>query len=123
MTASGLSPDGSLLLTRAPGQLFQITPLDGGPTVPIRGLQPNERPLRWTADGRSLFIGTQRGFPARVWRLDLETGRRDLWKEFTPGDPAGITFVQPVSISADGNTILFSYSHNLADLYVAEGLK
>jgi serine/threonine protein kinase/Tol biopolymer transport system component len=123
VTAVGLSPDGGLLLTQTPGQGFGITPLDGGPTVPIRGLEVNERPMRWTADGRFLFIGTDRGFPARVWRVDLATGRRELWKEFTPGDPAGITLTRPVSISADGSTILFSYGHNLSDLYVAEGLK
>lgn len=80
-------------------------------------------PLRWTADGRSLFVGTERGLLARVFRLDLATGRHELWKEFTPGDPAGITDLSPAAISADGNTVLVSYGHNLSDVYVAEGLK
>jgi hypothetical protein len=80
-------------------------------------------PLR-TADGRSLFFSSSIDtFPARVYRLDLATGRRELWKEFMPSDPTGITNIGPSAISADGKTILFGYSHTLSDLYVAEGLR
>jgi prolyl oligopeptidase PreP (S9A serine peptidase family) len=80
--------------------------------------------LRFTADGRSLFFRTSaREFPARVFRLDLPTGRREVWKELMPGDPAGITTMSPAAISDDGQTVLFMYARSLADLYVAEGLK
>ena len=40
-----------------------------------------------------------------------------------PSDPTGITGMGPNSISADGKTILFAYSHTLSDLYVADGLR
>jgi serine/threonine protein kinase len=123
VTGRLVSPDGKFLLTETPGKGYGLAPLEGGPSVPIRGLEPNETPLRWTADGRSLFVGGDREIPARVYRLDLATGRREVWKEFTPGDPTGITGIGPSSISADGNTILFGYFHILSDLYVAEGLK
>ena len=123
VTASAVSPDGKFLLTNTAGKGFGVTPLEGGPSVPVRGIEPNDRPLRWTADGRSLFVGSVRDLPARVFRVDLATGRRELWKEFTPGDPTGITGIGADSISADGNTILFGYFHILSDLYVAEGLR
>ena len=123
VTARAVSPDGKFLLTETAGKGFGVTPLEGGPSVPVRGIEPNDRPLRWTADGRSLFVGSTRDLPARVFRVDLATGRRELWKEFTPGDPTGITGSGASSISADGNTILFGYFHILSDLYVAEGLR
>jgi hypothetical protein len=123
VTAVALSPDGKLLLTETPGQGFGLAPLEGGPSTPVRGLEPTEKPLRWTADGRSLFVASRRELPVRVFRLDLSTGRRELWKEFVPGDATGITGMGADSISADGNTILFGYFHTLADLYVAEGLR
>ena len=44
----------------------------------------------------SLRQQLERAFPARVFRLDLATGRRELWKEFMPGDPTGITSIGPV---------------------------
>jgi serine/threonine protein kinase/Tol biopolymer transport system component len=119
-----VSPDGRLLLTETPGQEFALTPLEGGPPQPIRGLETTDQPLRWAGDGRSLFLASSKDlFPARVYRLDLATGHRDVWKEFMPGDRTGITSLGPSAISADGKTILFGYSHTLSDLYIAEGLK
>ncbi len=124
VTAILVSPDGKFLLTRTAGQPYGLTPLEGGPSQPIRGLEPTDDPLGWAADGRALFFASSKDFfPARVYRLDLATGRRELWKEFMPGDPTGITNIGPASISADGKTIVFGYSHILSDLYVAEGLK
>ncbi|MEP6994945.1 MAG: protein kinase, partial [Acidobacteriota bacterium] len=128
-----VSPDGKLLLTQTPTREFALVPLEGagagggtggGSPEPIRGLEQTDQPLRWTADGRALFLASSKDkFPARVYRLDLATGRREVWKEFMPGDPTGITSLGPSEISADGKTILFGYSHTLSDLYIAEGLR
>jgi Tol biopolymer transport system component len=118
-----LSPDGSSLVTESPEGLA-LTPLEGGPSRPIPGMQQGDRPLRFAPDGRSVFLRTNaRGLPAQVFRLDLSTGRREIWKVFAPGDPAGITTLSPAAISADGQTVLFIYGRSLADLYLAEGLK
>jgi Tol biopolymer transport system component len=118
-----LSPDGASLVTQTPEGLA-LTPLEGGPSRPIPGVAPGDRPLRFTADGRSLFLrsGT-REFPARVFRLDVSTGRREVWKELMPGDPAGITTLSAAAISEDGKTVLFIYARALSDLYLADGLK
>jgi eukaryotic-like serine/threonine-protein kinase len=122
--ASALSPDGKSYLARTREGEFFLAPLQGGPSRPIRGLEPTDRPLRWTSDGRALFVRrTVRELPARVYRVDIETGRRELWKEFTPADPAGIWNITPAAISADGQIILFNYFRTLSDLYLAEGMK
>ena len=124
VVAMALSPDGTSIVTRTKEQAFAVTPLDGGPSRPIPGLEVGDTPLRFTADGRSLFLRSgARGFPARVFRLDVATGRREVWKELMPGDPAGITLLSPEAISEDGKTVLFTYARSLADLYLAEGLK
>jgi eukaryotic-like serine/threonine-protein kinase len=123
VVASLLSPDGkSLLIVTEQG--FASTPLGGGPSRPIPGLEPGDRPLQWTSDGRSLFVGhRKRDLPARVFRVDAETGRREVWKELMPADAAGIQELGPWAISPDGETILFLYSRSLSELYLAEGLK
>ena len=118
-----LSPDGTSLVTRTPEGLA-LTALEGGASRPIPGVFAGERPLRFTADGRSLFLRSDsREFPARVFRLDVATRRREVWKELMPGDPAGITLLSPAAISDDGKTILFGYARSLSDLYLAQGLK
>jgi eukaryotic-like serine/threonine-protein kinase len=124
VTGRLLSPDGKSLVVGTPEQGFSIVPLQGGPARPIPGLESTDRPLRWAADGRFLFVGSaRREFPARVFRVDAATGGRELWKELMPADPAGLTLLAPSAISADGKTILFSFGQSLAELYVAEGFK
>ena len=60
---------------------------------------------------------------ARIFRLDIATGKRDLWKELTPPDSAGISNVAPPAIAADGKTYAYSYNRILSDLFLAEGVK
>ena len=124
VVASLLSPDGKSLLIRTSDKGFVLTPMEGGPSRAVPGLEPEDRPLRWASDGRTVFAGEARhALPARVFRVDSETGRREVWREFRPADPAGITDVAPLAISADGKTIVFKYARALSELYIVEGLK
>ncbi|HKD17930.1 MAG TPA: protein kinase [Thermoanaerobaculia bacterium] len=120
-----LSPDGKLLLTQSETAEFALAPIDGhGAPTPLRGFETSDRAVGWTADGAAVYVSTsERVLPARVFRVELATGRRELWKEFTPADPTGISRLGATSVSPDGKTILFGYSHRVGDLYVAEGLK
>jgi Tol biopolymer transport system component len=123
VVASLLSPDGKTLLIRTE-QGFALTPLEGGPSRAVPGLDREDRPLRWASDGRGFFVGHGRsGVQLPVFLVDTETGRREVWKEFRPADLGGITDIGPWAISADGETILFLYTRILTDLYLAEGLK
>lgn len=50
--------------------------------------------------------------------------RLDLWKESTPRDPTGVQSLgRTPTVTADGKTFVFTYSHNFSDLYAIEGLK
>ena len=123
VVASLLTLDGRFLVTRAEGG-FALAPLGGGTSHPIAGLERDDKPLRFSPDGRSLFArGQERALPARVFRIDLATGRRELWRKLMPGDLTGLGLVTASDISADGKTIVFAYSRALSDLYLADGLK
>jgi len=121
-----LSPDGRFLVARGPDQKFALYPLESGSPRHLEGFDVNDRPLRWTPDGRAIYVGYS-GKPsvtARVFRVGVPDGRRELWKEFTPRDPTGFqTFGLNAAVSSDGNTLVFTYSHILSDLHVIEGLK
>jgi len=73
-------------------------------------------------DGTVCFQGGG-GRRARVDRLDLQTGKRTLWKELIPSDPAGVETIGPIMITPDAKTCIFGYHRMLADLYLVEGLK
>jgi eukaryotic-like serine/threonine-protein kinase len=122
-----ISPDGEWVAARRfePGAGFSLYPVAGGEPRAIPGLQPRETPLRWSGDGRSLFVrlADPNPLPLRVVKLDLQTGRREPWLTLTPPDPAGVSGIPYIDLSADGRGYVYSYPRTLGDLYLAEGLR
>ncbi|HSS45336.1 MAG TPA: hypothetical protein VLO07_08350, partial [Thermoanaerobaculia bacterium] len=118
-----VSPDGRFATGPAPGSGFACYPVEGGSPIPIEGLAEGEVPVQWSADGQALYVYRIGDVPARVFRLDLSTGRRELWKELTPPDPAGISGIQYLQIAPDGKAYAYDYGQVLSDLYMVEGLK
>ena len=80
-------------------------------------------PIRWTSDGRSVFVQRGQDVPLRVDRIDVATGARRLWKELPPLDPAGVMVGGPIRLSADGEAYVYSYRRVLDDLMVATGAR
>ncbi len=76
----------------------------------------------WTGDGKSVLV-YRPAVPALVYRVELNTGHRQLWKELNPPDPAGINFIRTLHISADGRAYAYNYNCLLSDLYLVDGLK
>lgn len=72
-------------------------------------------------DGRAIFVQSRAGVPARVERIDPETGVRTLVPELSPPDPAGITVVRPIQLSADGRSCVYSYKRRLSVLCILDG--
>jgi eukaryotic-like serine/threonine-protein kinase len=122
-TAFAISPDSQQIAAIGPDQKGYLYPVAGGNPQLIAGLNPGEQPITWTADGHSLYIYQPGELPARVYRLDIKTGQRTLWKELMPSDPAGVENIGPIYMTPDAKTCVFGYHRMLADLYLVEGLK
>src|SRR5271166_1822495 len=122
-TAFAISPDSQQIAAIGPDQKGYLYPVAGGKPELIPGLNPGEQPITWTADGNSLYIYQPGELPARVYRLDIKSGQRTLWKELMPSDPAGVENIGPIYMTPDAKTCVFGYHRMLADLYLVEGLK
>jgi serine/threonine protein kinase len=118
-----ISPDSNWVAGIGPDQKGYLYPVGGGGAKLIPGMNPGEQPITWSADGRSLYIYQPGELPARVDRLDLQTGQRVLWKNLMPTDPAGVETIGPILLTPDAKTCVFGYHRMLADLYLVEGLK
>jgi hypothetical protein len=114
-----VSPDGErLAMLDADGKMF-VFPTRGGEPRPIPGVGPEAKPLRWNADG-SLYVAER----WKVFRVDPVTGRRELWKEFAPLDPAGVRDDDWfVVVSSDAKSYFYSFQIVLSELYVTDGLR
>ena len=78
--------------------------MDGGQRTPVPGAQDEDWPLQWSPDSRAVYVHHPGLLPRRVFRIDLATGERTLWKDLMPRH-AGISAVAPV-ISRDGRAYL-----------------
>jgi WD40 repeat protein len=117
-----VSPDGKFVAAIGSDHHGVLFPVDGGSSRAISGIADGEFPLRFSEDGRSIYVW-KRDLPARVYHVDLETGKRELWKELMPVDPGGVERISNVVITPDAKSYAYTFSRLLSDLFVVEGLK
>ena len=115
-----MTPDGKRVLGSTPDRHFYFYPVDGGKPEPVPTLQGGDVPVRFSSDGKSLYVATFGKVPAMLYKVDLSTGKREVWREAMPPDPAGLINVGPIFVTPDGRTTVFSYSRLLCDLYVLD---
>jgi Tol biopolymer transport system component len=122
-TAFAVSPDGQTVAAIGPDQKGYLYPTSGkGEPRLISGLESGDLPTSWSQDGHALFVYQTGEVPAKVYRVDLAAGKRSLWKQLVPGDPAGVATIGPILVTPDGKSFVYGFHRTLADLYLVEGL-
>ncbi len=119
----GISADGRRVVASGPGDKLYLQPLDGGQPTPLPGLSIEDLVGGWTSDGRSIFTLRVSELPVRVYRYDVDSGRKELWKQIVPGDPVGFVRVNRFLVTPDGSTYVYSSIRNLSELFVVTGLR
>jgi len=118
-----ISPKGDFAASVGPDHKIYLYPIAGVEPVPVSGAEPDEAPTGWSADSRSLYVFRFGEIPARLFEIELSTGKRKLWKELVPADAAGIDTIRGITITPDARAYVYGYIRTLSDLYVVEGLK
>jgi Tol biopolymer transport system component len=118
-----LLPEGKTVVVAHPDKLT-FYPVDGG--------QAREQPSSIPANilfqeahlrGRYAYGSLRQEVPLKVYRWDLQTGQKELWKELAPEERAGVYSIGILSVTGDGKWYSYSYVRDLSDLYMVEGLK
>ena len=118
-----VSPDGRTVAGMTQQETIALYPAAGGTPVALAAAQKDEVPVTFSANGDWLYVYRPNSLPAEVFRINLTTGARELWKRFSPSDPAGVYKISPVAVTPDGGAYAYSALRTLSDLYVAEGLR
>ena len=123
-----VSPDGRSVAVTAAGGGLMLYAVDGGPARRLGGSTPSDQPMRWSADGRWLFVRRDHVWhrsEAQAWidRIEVATGKREPWKVLTPADPAGVYYMGLVHVTPDGKSYAYSTYSSIETLYLAEGLR
>ena len=135
------TPDGVTVVAQGPvrddntvlglvGDTWTLFSIHGGDAQPVPALKRSDVPLQWSTDGRVVYTMNNpgRGSPPAaaidVFRVEVATGARALWKTLTPSDPVGVQAARAsVLITRDARSYCYSYVRRLGDLFVADGLK
>ncbi len=118
-----ISPDGEWAAAIGPEQGISLWPVAGGQPRLVPSSQPGDRPVAWSADGRSLWIFHRGEVPAEVSLLEVASGHRQVWKKLSPPDSSGVYSIAEFKITRDGGAYFYSYKRVLSQLYVANGLR
>ena len=122
VAASHVSPDGKYVTVVAGGKL-NLLPIAGAEPKAALDIEPQESVLRWSADGRFLYLQQMAGpTTVKINRLDLASHREELWKEIKPADPVGVKIVDVV-VTPDGKAYAYSFQRDIGTLYLVSGLK
>ena len=117
-----ISRDGRHLLVRngdGAMERFEI----GGKSEPIKGLTSADAVLEWSADLRSVTVGSRGTIPAIVSQVNLDTGERTKVAELAPANLAGVLAVNPQVFRGDGRQYAYAYTKRVSALYLVTGLR
>ena len=118
-----VSPDGSRIAARGPAPTIQLYALDGSAPRQVPGVTGGEVPVGWITDG---LLVMRPGDPAsplgEISRIDIKTGRQDIWKNIMPRDRTGIMGQMSFRVTPDGQSQAYTWHRALSSLYIADGL-
>ena len=117
-----VSSDGRWAVVKGPDRKTYLYPLSGGGPKEVPGLDREDTPDQLSSDGRFLFVHRAGEKPAKVFRLDLSTGRKELWRTLSPADVAGVGELV-VGPTRDGEGYFYNYIRTLSYLYLVDGVK
>jgi hypothetical protein len=121
----GLTPDGLEAICRtARGRVLYSFETREESEIP--GLDPGDQFLRWSADGKSLYVqpGDDLETAARIYRIEIATGERKLLHQLGPFEHAGLVpHALWAALTPDGGAYCYTATYFPNDLYLVEGLR
>jgi hypothetical protein len=117
-----VSPEGKFIFARDVEGKAKLYPIDGGEPRDVPGWLPEDIWSTWSKDGREAYVYHDEKTRAQVYKLDVATGKRQLAGTLAPSDLAGVTAIDGVLFTPDGNAYAYSYDREFSDLFLVEGV-
>jgi Tol biopolymer transport system component len=120
-----VTADGNHVLVQNTGGKFELYPVAGGNPVSMDFLGHDDHPIRFSADGKDLFIeNSEKGAAVQsLYRVNLKNGNRTLlWHIQSPRSTVA-NDIASVDVTPDGTGYAYGYRQKMTVLYVVDGLK
>lgn len=121
-----VSPDGMSFAYQRNGE-WVIQSMRTGIAKPVPAIGPGEYVVRWSTDNRTVFVVREGDKELMLYRVDLDSGKRELWQTLQRTSQVGLVSMQNgyfgCDVDASGKTAAISYDTDLDVLYSAEGMR
>ena len=115
-----VSPDGKRFLGFNENTgAWNLCQTEDGKCSPVSGFEKKDAPLQWSSDGKYIYVGSW-GHDLGLWRIEVATGRRQLWKNLAPADPVGVLEGFATAVTPDGKSFASEYVRSFDQLYLAD---
>ena len=117
------SPDGRSIVIIHNGKPELLTTGESAPKE-IPGVTADDFVIAWSDDPKIVYVTRTDGTTRQIEKLNLDTGRRELWQVWKPKDPTGLAPpTVPPAITPDGGEMVFLQRKQLSTLYRSDNLK
>ena len=117
------APDGKSFLGVTTEKQYRVYSVDNGAAREVLGITPEENPIQWLSDNRTLLVRRRVGIPVAVYKLNVMTGRRSLWKQFDAADKVGVNGIPFINVSRDGAHYVYAPGHAFSVMYSVDGMR
>jgi eukaryotic-like serine/threonine-protein kinase len=123
-SGTAFSHDGSKVAMRGPDGNWGVWAMADSKFTPIPSLDPKFGVRGWAPDDRELYARSSRAEDrgARVFRIDVKTGKMEFWKEFG-GNMTGIQSVGSPDMAQAADAYVYVYTQTLSEGYVISHLE
>ncbi|MEO8726421.1 MAG: protein kinase [Acidobacteriaceae bacterium] len=120
-----VTPDGQSVLVKTRAGKYELYPVAGGEPKPLEWLRENDAPIRFSGDGRSLFVvASEKGSSDIILsRVEFADGKRTLLRHVQQPQNAYSGRILGVDVTPDGTGYAYGYAQTRSALYVVSGLR
>jgi eukaryotic-like serine/threonine-protein kinase len=125
VTGLVVSPDARSIAVLGPDRKIGIWTMGGSTMRPVPDLVFPQQPIAWTPDGQSLYVFSRavERTQVEVDRVNIATGKKELWKVFGTELKAGAEGIGAPHFSSDMSAYAYVYSTTLSEAYVVNGFQ
>lgn len=118
-----VSPDGKFVI-EGPGSersdwqvKWEVVDLETGQARPV-ALLAGDQPLQWEPDDKHVFVAHVGDNQGTIFRVDVFSGQREVWKQLRPGELAGFLYMARFYVTPSGNAYAYTTNRVISSLYI-----
>lgn len=123
VTGIAVSPDGRYVLASSGVPGVVLYPADGGTPRTVPGVGSDFVPVQWSKDSSALYGYRAGEIPAKVYRIDIASGKKAVIQELLTPESVGVVAVSPVVVDHEASRFAYSYYQVLSTLYLVSGVR